>query len=173
MTEIGVVGKAVDWCLLGSQIGTMIDGPQVWTHVCASAAAPLRRIQISTPRRALVVDDQRSNIEVLAMLLAQQGFTTAAVESLRQVGAALAELDRLDVVFLDLGFPNGSGLELIKDLRLRPLLKEVPIVAYTVHTGEVKAVREAGFDGLLSKPLDGIRFPDQLRRILNHEAVWE
>ncbi len=95
MTEIGVGGKAVDWCLVGSQIATMIDGQQMGAHVSASAATSLRRIRMSTSRRALVIDDQRSNIEVLAMLLAQQGVATVAVESLRQVAAGLDELGRV------------------------------------------------------------------------------
>ncbi len=173
MSDMGVTGRPVHLRLIASQIASMIDDQRLWAHLSASTAEPLRGIQISTSGRALVIDDRRSNIEVLAMLLAQQGFATVAVESLRQVAAALAGLDRVEVVFLDLGFPNGSGLELIRDLRLQPRLKQVPIVAYTVHMSEVKAAREAGFDGFLSKPLDGIRFPDQFRRILNHEAVWE
>ena len=31
----------------------------------------------------------------------------------------------------------------------------------------------AGFDGFLSKPLDPDRFPEQIRRVLSGEAVWE
>jgi two-component system cell cycle response regulator DivK len=33
--------------------------------------------------------------------------------------------------------------------------------------------RAAGFNGFLGKPLDPDRFPEQIRRIMNGEAVWE
>jgi two-component system cell cycle response regulator DivK len=33
--------------------------------------------------------------------------------------------------------------------------------------------RASGFDGFLGKPLDADRFPDQIRRILAGEPVWE
>jgi two-component system cell cycle response regulator DivK len=33
--------------------------------------------------------------------------------------------------------------------------------------------QDAGFDGFLGKPLNRKRFPDQVRRIINGESVWE
>jgi two-component system, cell cycle response regulator DivK len=33
--------------------------------------------------------------------------------------------------------------------------------------------KSSGFDGFLGKPLDPDRFPDQIRRILAGEPVWE
>ena len=38
---------------------------------------------------------------------------------------------------------------------------------------QMRKARESGFDGFLGKPLDPDRFPDQIRRILNGEKVWE
>ena len=38
---------------------------------------------------------------------------------------------------------------------------------------QMKKAKESGFDGFLGKPLDPDRFPDQIRRILNGEPVWE
>jgi hypothetical protein len=38
---------------------------------------------------------------------------------------------------------------------------------------ELDSVREAGFDGLISKPLDPGSFGDYVNRILAGEAVWE
>jgi two-component system cell cycle response regulator DivK len=37
----------------------------------------------------------------------------------------------------------------------------------------MRKARESGFDGFLGKPLDPDRFPEQIRRILNNEPVWE
>ena len=51
----------------------------------------------------------------------------------------------------------------------------MPIVAVTAEASveQMNKAREAGFDGFLGKPLDPDRFPDQIRRILNGEQVWE
>jgi two-component system cell cycle response regulator DivK len=38
---------------------------------------------------------------------------------------------------------------------------------------QLTKARQAGFDGFLGKPLDMDRFPDQVRRILAGEPVWE
>jgi len=37
----------------------------------------------------------------------------------------------------------------------------------------MRKARESGFDGFLGKPLDPDRFPDQIRRILSGDKVWE
>jgi two-component system cell cycle response regulator DivK len=37
----------------------------------------------------------------------------------------------------------------------------------------MQKARQAGFDGFLSKPLDADVFPEQVRRILSGESVWE
>jgi len=46
-------------------------------------------------------------------------------------------------------------------------------VACTVHLNEINRVRELGFTGFISKPLDQKRFPEQVKRILHGEQVWE
>jgi two-component system cell cycle response regulator DivK len=37
----------------------------------------------------------------------------------------------------------------------------------------MQRAKEAGFDGFIGKPLDPDRFPNQIRRVLQGEAVWE
>jgi len=49
------------------------------------------------------------------------------------------------------------------------------VVAVTAYASEdqLNRARAAGFDGFVGKPLDPDRFPDQVRRMLQGEAVWE
>ncbi len=123
-------------------------------------------------KQALIIDDNRSNLDVLSMLLNQQGVMVTAVQSIKQVSFALENLTP-DVVFLDLEFPNGSGWDILVDMKANPTLNGVPIVAYTVHVSEIDVARRAGFDSFIGKPLDSRRFPDQIKRILSGQAVWE
>jgi two-component system cell cycle response regulator DivK len=125
-----------------------------------------------TAKQALIIDDNRSNLDVLSMFLSQQGVMVTAVQSVKQVSFALETINP-DVVFLDLEFPTGNGFDLLRDMKANPTLTGVPIVAYTVHTSEIDEARTAGFDSFIGKPLDSRRFPEQLQRILNGQAVWE
>lgn len=122
---------------------------------------------------ALVIDDNRNNGEVLAMLLKNSGVSHTMLLSPRNLGEILESLTQIDVVFLDLELPNYSGFDVLKALQDDPRLIQVPIVAYTVHTSEANEARAAGFHSFLGKPLNMQVFPDQLQRILSGERVWE
>jgi CheY-like chemotaxis protein len=122
---------------------------------------------------ALVIDDNNNNLDVLVMLLSQQGVEATPVASLRSVPETLNQLPQVDVIFLDLEFPNGSGYELFRNLKADPRLANVPVVAYSVHISEIERVRREGFHGFLGKPLNARHFPRQLQQILNGIPVWE
>ena len=122
---------------------------------------------------ALIIDDNPNNIEVLVTLLAKEGVNHTAVQSARHIQEALEQVGKIDVVFLDLGFPNGNGFDVLSGLKSDPRFSGVPIVAYSVHSSEIDRVRRSGFHSFIGKPLNAQRFPDQLRRVLNGQAVWE
>ena len=122
---------------------------------------------------ALVIDDNQLNIDVLIMMLSEEGMVSTALTVWRHLIQALDQMERIDVVFLDLEFPHGDGFELLNVLKADPRLKGVPIVAYSVHTSEIERVRRAGFHGFIGKPINAQHFPVQLQRILNYEPVWD
>ncbi len=121
---------------------------------------------------ALIIDDDADNVEILAELLSDENVDCTAIQNPQLVQEALEGLEQLDVIFLDLEMPGLNGYELLEILK-NDLELSVPIVAYTVHLSETVTARKMGFDCFLGKPLDGSRFPDQLRRILDGESVWE
>lgn len=127
---------------------------------------------MSSPH-ALIIDDSQTNIEVLTMMLARQGLTFTAIQFVHQLDELLATIDKIDVVFLDLEFPNHTGFEIFAKLKALPKLADIPIVAYTVHNSEIDTARKAGFHSFLGKPLTLSKFPDQLQRILTGIPVWE
>lgn len=122
---------------------------------------------------ALIIDDNKTNIDVLTMLLKQQGVEFTAVQFVQDLDTTLNNLKHVDVIFLDLEFPNHDGFEIFTNLKQRSRLANVPIVAYTVHNSEIDVARKMGFHSFLGKPLNLNKFPDQLRRILAGEPVWE
>jgi two-component system cell cycle response regulator DivK len=84
-------------------------------------------------------------------------------------------LPRLDLILMDIRLPYEDGYGALKKIRSASHLRSIPIVAVTAEAseGQMRKAKESGFDGFLGKPLDPDRFPDQIRRILNGESVWE
>lgn len=126
-----------------------------------------------TKPQALIVDDNPLNSDVLITLVQSAGIDAVAIESPRYLLEAIDHLKNLQVIFLDLEFPNHNGFDLLKEIKGDPRLVNIPIVAYSVHTSEIDRVRKAGFHSFVGKPLDPKRFPLQLERILNNQSVWE
>lgn len=122
--------------------------------------------------KALIIDDAPGNIEALAQLLALQGIEAVCASSPRAIPTSV-EAGNIQVVFLDLEFPNDSGLDALQALKGDPRFAGARFVAYTVHTSEQNEAHSAGFDAFIGKPLSVDRFPDQLGRILKGEPVWE
>lgn len=123
--------------------------------------------------RALVIDDNQLNLETLLALLKKEGMDSVGILNPADVFPILDEVEPVSVIFLDIEFPNHDGFEILPDLQADVRLHDVPIVAYSVHISELQEARDAGFHSFIGKPLSVSAFPEQLRRILNDEAVWE
>lgn len=121
---------------------------------------------------ALIVDDNPYNTEVLEHLLTSLGNSFTTLQDPMRLEDVVTELKQVDIVFLDLEMPKRNGYQMLQILK-DDLGLSIPVVAYTVHTGEMDEARALGFDGFLGKPLDPRRFADQLDRLLAGEPVWE
>lgn len=122
---------------------------------------------------AMIVDDNTKNLHILAKMLEAEGVSTVEVPSPTHLDDVLAEIDALDVIFLDLEMPGLNGYEVLEVLKADPRFAHVPVVAYTVHVSEITVAHKLGFHSFIGKPLDMEKFPSQLSRILAGEHVWE
>lgn len=79
-----------------------------------------------------------------------------------------------DVIFLDIHMEPIDGFAMLKLIRQSASFQSTKVIALTasVMNEEVKMLKEAGFDGVIAKPLDYDTFPNALNRILNGEQVW-
>jgi CheY-like chemotaxis protein len=86
--------------------------------------------------------------------------------------AALAQ--KPDVIFLDIHMEPLDGFALLEVIRQNEHYRSTQVVALTasVMNEEVKKLREAGFDGVIAKPINYDIFPSVLERILKGEEVW-
>jgi signal transduction histidine kinase/DNA-binding response OmpR family regulator len=106
-------------------------------------------------RRVLIVDDNADGADSLAMLLRLAGHDVAVCNE--STGAlSAAETFQPQVVLLDIGLPGLDGYEVARQLRSRPKLKNVLLVALTGYgrDEDIRRSLEAGFDHHLVKPAD-------------------
>jgi two-component system cell cycle response regulator DivK len=131
----------------------------------------------SIPKDAavLVVEDNVSNFVLIARMLGYLGIHCEWKTSGYEVLEYADSLPRLDLILMDIRLPYEDGFGAQQKLRGAERFKTIPIVAVTAEASpeQMKKAKDAGFDGFLGKPLDPDRFPDQIRRILNGEQVWE
>ena len=107
-----------------------------------------------TPRRVLVVEDNRDGAETFVMLLRALGHEVVYTLDSREA-LALATSFRPDIAFLDIGMPHIDGYQLAAMLRAEPTLKGICLVAVTGYGSQEFRVRsrQAGFDAHVTKPV--------------------
>jgi two-component system, cell cycle response regulator DivK len=113
----------------------------------------------------LIVDDNAKNLKLARDVLRSAGFRTLEAAT-AAAGLAFAAEHLPDVVLLDLRLPDLDGTEVARELRERPRTARIPIVALTALPlgRDEDWLRAAGFAGCVEKPIDVLRFPEQVRR---------
>jgi two-component system cell cycle response regulator DivK len=124
----------------------------------------------------LIVEDNVSNFVLMARMLAYMGIPRCEWKTSGwQVVEFADTLPRIDLILMDIRLPYEDGYAALAKVRATRRLKDTIVVAVTAEASQeqMNKARAAGFDGFLGKPLDPDRFPDQIRRMLKGEAVWE
>ena len=110
------------------------------------------------PARILLVEDDPGVRAFLADNLAADGYEPLVADTARE-GLRLLEYKQPDLAVIDLGLPDGSGLDLIRAVRSADgtasrLDPSLPLVIVSGRTGELDRVRgfERGADDYVSKP---------------------
>jgi DNA-binding response OmpR family regulator len=99
----------------------------------------------------LVVEDSRYASEAMRLLCLRSGARIRRADCLRSAHRHL-QVYRPSAVIVDLGLPDGSGLDLIADLA-RSLPRVGVLLGTSGDTGMEEAAMEAGADGFLAKPI--------------------
>jgi two-component system response regulator AtoC len=102
---------------------------------------------------ALVVDDHERSRLALAAVVGEQGYSTDVAGTLREARGRLL-VQPPDVVLLDLSLPDGTGFELIEDIRQQVDHAEVIVITgHATVDSAVEALRRGAGD-YLTKPVD-------------------
>lgn len=141
-----------------------------------SAARPLAGMTV------LVVEDSRFASEAVRLLCLKSGARIRRADSLRAARRHLATY-LPTILIVDLGLPDGTGIDLIRDLSRAPNRSPVILATSGDDRGFVDAT-DAGADGTLLKPVKSLAtfqnavvsaLPEDLRpeglRLVNSEEV--
>lgn len=149
-SPIGVFSEEAD---------TVMRGPYVPLFVAPDASV-------------LVVDDNPMNLTVVKGLLkATEAFVTTA--SSGEECLEKLKMGEYDVVFLDHLMPGMDGIETIS--KIRENYPDLPVYAFTANSmpdgDDFYTTR--GFNGYVTKPVDGIELEKVIRKHLSDEVVME
>ncbi|MEM9954739.1 MAG: response regulator [Chloroflexota bacterium] len=125
----------------------------------------------------LYVEDNPESREILQFVVEViMGFEQLTVfEDSTDFEAKVATLDPTPtIILLDIHMTPYTGFEMLKMVRADTKYQDIPVIALTasVMSEEVKELKDAGFDGVIAKPLDVDRFPNHLEAITKGEKLW-
>jgi signal transduction histidine kinase/CheY-like chemotaxis protein len=131
--------------------------------------APVRRKR-SKPRgrRVLVVDDHHDTCLGMKMMLERRGYQITLAHSAEQA-MEKARTENFDLLISDIGLPDRSGYDLMRDLGTNKGLRGIALSGFgTEH--DVNKARQAGFSEHLTKPINFDRLEEAIHSLLEREA---
>jgi two-component system, NtrC family, response regulator AtoC len=113
---------------------------------------------VKSGRTILVVDDEPSIVDGLRMTLEAEGYAVRIAGSVHTALAAVAQSDA-QAAIVDLMLPDGDGISLTRELKLRdPAIQVIVVTAYGSVRKAMEATKDAGAFYVLEKPFD----PDEV-----------
>jgi DNA-binding response OmpR family regulator len=137
-----------------------------------SGSIPARRTHAapSRPLRIVVADDDRDTVDMLSVILRDEGYVVHGVFSGKEVLPAVRTLNP-DAVILDVVVPGLSGYAVAQEIRYSFTQSRCPLLIaisgmWTEHPDR-RIAQQAGFDAHLRKPCE----PDELLALLRPLAT--
>jgi CheY-like chemotaxis protein len=123
------------------------------------------------PRRALIVDDNAINRELLSIVLEGAGFQVQSTDR-AETALEFAHQFQPDLLIFDVQLPEMSGLELTRRFRSVRVGKRACIISVTSYAMESDRERAfaAGCDGYITKPIDTRTFANEVLQIMYGHA---
>ncbi len=140
------------------------------SETVAAAEAPSGRSfgegdRTNAALRVLLVEDHEDTARSMSQLLARQGWHVRTADS---VAGALrsAEVEPFDVLVSDIGLPDGTGLDLMRQLagRSAKTPKGIALSGFGMEQ-DVRSSREAGFAAHLVKPVNVKELIEAVQRV--------
>lgn len=106
---------------------------------------------MDSPLRILVVDDHKDTLRSLKILLTQLGYEVTSAGNVAEA-LQLSQEAKFDLLLSDIGLPDGSGLDLMKEIRESQGINGIALSGLGMEE-DLQRSREAGFCAHLTKPI--------------------
>lgn len=123
------------------------------------------------------VEDDPSSIKIMKLIVENVMKISSLMifKSSNGFPEKLNDLNNIpDIFLLDIHITPYDGFDMLEILRADKRFKKSKIIAVTasVMGEEVDQLKQSGFDGAISKPLNIQTFPDLIARVMKGETVW-
>ena len=114
----------------------------------------------------LVVDDQAANVQLLARMLRESGYTHATTTMDPQAVGALHREKCFDLILLDLKMPGMDGFAVMQALQADAPDSYLPVIVLTAEPGHKLRALQAGAKDFISKPFDLLEVKTRIHNML-------
>ena len=131
----------------------------------SATSVPAPPSAVEPERRILLVDDHVDTLHTMAAILKKWGYTVDTADSVHSA-LQLAARKQFDLLVSDLGLPDGSGLEIMKELKRLYGIHGCALSGYGMDE-DIQESQDAGFEAHLTKPVSF----QELRAVLHRLAL--
>ena len=118
--------------------------------------------------RILLVEDHADTARAMAMVLNRQGYVVRTADTIAGALRA-ADAEPFDLIISDLGLPDGSGLDLMRQLTARRPIKGIAVSGYGMEE-DMRQSRDAGFCDHIVKPINLRQLDDVVKRAIEGQS---
>ena len=121
--------------------------------------------------RVLLVEDHPDTLRILKRLLEKMGYEVVTASSVA-AGLDALTVAPVDVIVSDIGLPDGTGHDLIRQVKASPALAALPAIAISGFgmDSDVRTSRDAGFVTHMTKPVDVRQLDAAIRTAVKRPA---
>ncbi len=121
--------------------------------------------------KILMVDDDDYIRRIAEISLRKVGKWDVRVATCGEEAIAIAKDETPDVILMDVSMPDLDGPSTFVRLKECEATAEIPVIFLTgrVLCDEVEEYRKLGVAGVINKPFDPMKLPEEIRRLLNAE----
>lgn len=138
-----------------------------------SGTAQQAKIDALNGMRALVVDDNKTNLKILVKQLSAWGIQATPFNSPELVTEIMSNLHKFDFVIMDMQMPEMDGKSLAKKIRAQYSISELPLIVLSSVGEHLMLDEENLYNAYLTKPVKQSRLLDTIIEVLKISPVHQ